>query len=198
MPQYQPRIKHVSSLSLQNWRINLLNIHFHCHQSLNLVPHQVAFSIHMPPTYFKSLMFIITTFYSLYFLLQEVLLIFIILAFQMVRLQNCITNFLRDVSVVWVTIMKLKKFDQQNFNFPVDVLTENNEDKIGKACCCYFTTQRRYHTKSVFVLPKTKIICTVQLCLLWVVTKFEPSIGILIIVLLSIQTILKNKLKVSK
>lgn len=79
-----------------------------------------------------------------------------------------------------------KKFDQQNFKFPVDVLTENNEDKIGKACCSYFTIQRRYHTKSVFcfVLPKTKIICTVQLCLLKVVTKFEPSVGILIIVLL--------------
>lgn len=45
-----------------------------------------------------------------------------------------------------------KKFDQQNFKFPVDVLTENNEDKIGKACCSSFTIQRRYHTKSVFVL----------------------------------------------
>lgn len=45
---------------------------------------------------------------------------------------------------------EMKKFNWQNCNFSVDVLTENNEDKSGKVSCSYFTTRRGYHTKSVF------------------------------------------------
>lgn len=84
IPQYQPRIKHAIGI-----KKIVKCIHFHCHQSFQQIPLPGCFLIPYASYIFQEFnvyhYFIFKIFISYS---QEGLLIFIILAFQMVRLQK--------------------------------------------------------------------------------------------------------------
>ena len=77
-------------------------------------------------------MFIITSFLKLLFPSLGSLINFYTTPFSECKINKIDFSLLRYASMVWSFIMNLKKINDQNSNFPIDILTENNEGKILK------------------------------------------------------------------